>query len=127
MKEEREEEEGGGKIYVLMRTEGRKKKCVGGEEGKSLYGGASESGERRGFEPLACACPDWLVPGTTGGTAADSARYQYLRCSCARHTTASTATTRAGFPGCVVLASPLRAKFFLRGSFQPTISLRDCL
>lgn len=47
MKEERRRMEvGGGKIYVLMRTEGeRRKNLWEGEEGKSLYGGASERDE----------------------------------------------------------------------------------
>jgi hypothetical protein len=35
----------GGKIYVLMRTGEKEKFCGRGEEGKSLYGGASEGGE----------------------------------------------------------------------------------
>lgn len=45
MKKGRGGKEGGGEIYVLMRTGEGKKNFVGGEEGKSLYGGASERGE----------------------------------------------------------------------------------
>jgi hypothetical protein len=76
------EKQYGGQERLTVADEERKKKSVGGEEGKSLYGGASERGESAGgAKPSLVQGFDWLslLPVDADFAKwADGKKYRYL-------------------------------------------------
>lgn len=102
---------------------------MGGEEGKSLYGGASERGESAGgAQPSlgrACHWLSLLAVDADFAKWADGTKYRYLLQHIHYLTRVCTATLLPSYllryPGSLVHGTPLSANFFFMAPSQPTL------